>query len=121
MGLQSDLRAIAKDIIGQFGEDVLYRQFSDPEPLPGGAGVTREEEDFTLKAFLYDYETTDIDGTMVQQSDSAALFYTEDFVPRKNDELYMDASEEGERMMVINVTRHRVEGGDVLYELQVRG
>lgn len=83
--------------------------------------MTRDETDYTLKMFLYDYDTSEIDGTMVQSTDSKAVFYSSDFVPKKNDEVFRGGTEEGERLMVISATRYRVEGGDALFELQVRG
>lgn len=121
MGIASDLISAGTQMINEYGEEILYRQYGEPEVLSGGAGVTRDEDDYTVMGFFDEYKRMSVDGSLIQQGDSKVYIITEDFKPKQNDHIFIGGTEDGERLSVVDVLTYRAQARNVMFELQVRG
>ena len=120
MGLSSLaalLTPIARDLITQAGEAVtIVREIpgefvpSTGEPLPSSF-IT-----YTAYGVPENYRSLEINQTTVLQGDLKVTIYKTDQVPEVNDTLTINAID----YRVINVDRIRVNGADVIYQMQVR-
>ena len=118
MSLGQQLATVARDLINEFGE---WAQFSRVEggtfnPVTGTkTGETSTTWD--LKVTPMAYETQAFDGESIQTGDIKLMLAAVDYVPQTNDRVRFNNQD----WFVISIPEFtRLQGRDVVYEVQVR-
>ena len=112
-----EMAAVALDLIAEFGEAVTFTVTTPGAYNPTTASTgTGTEATFTGFAVPVDYDSRDIDGEVVKESDIRIYVNPTATVPAVGDQVTLD----GVNYRVINVRRYVINSEDVLYEMQIR-
>lgn len=111
------MTASALALLMEYGEAITFTRITQGpyNPLTGGT-----EGDTTAAFSGYgvpvDYQTLEIDGSIVQQGDVRVYVNATSTEPAVGDQLDLDSR----NYRVMNVLRYAISSANVLYELQVR-
>lgn len=112
-----ELSAITLELITEYGEAITFTRITvgayDASTGSTGSGSTAM---FTGVGVPIDYIQSEIDGTIVKQSDVKLFVNAVATVPVVGDEVDLDSQD----YKVMDVTKFAVNSETVLYELQLR-
>lgn len=118
MSFAEQMKAVAKDLIDNFGELATFSRESEGtfDPVTGTkSGVTSTS--WSLKVTPLTYAEQVFDGVDVQTGDIKLMFAAEEYVPKSGDRVDYNS----ENWYVISVPAFtRVQGSAIVYEVQVR-
>lgn len=116
MGLNAaSIAATANKLIDGAGQAVSIRRFAD-----GGTAwnPTRTSTDYATVAYIADYRSFEIDGSVILATDRRA--YTKvgslTITPNSSDRFIVGSDD----LAIVSVKSYNVAGSNVLYEIQVR-
>lgn len=118
MGFYDRISKTALKVIKKYGQVVTITRRTQGayNPATSTAPVTETTE--TARGVVYDYEANEIDGTMVQRSDSKLLLSSIGITkPTVNDTATLA---NGDKFTIMNVDSVSPAGADVVYICQIR-
>lgn len=115
--LSQDLLNLSLELIQEFGESVTLTSLSNQTySTELGMTVGGDNDQITGYGVLDEYKNEERDGEQITERDSKLFIALASFVPSVGDSLTVDSV----NYRVMRVSKIRVEGQTVLYELQIR-
>ena len=116
MSLAQELDSLAISLISEFGEAATFTKVVPGVYTPSTQSVATTTTTYTGNIVPSNFNSTDIDGTLILMSDTKILAHSMTAVPEVNDTVTVSSK----TLKIVAVMLTKVTGTTVLYTLQGR-
>jgi len=116
MTFQTDMYAVAYDILSELGQTITFTRdvVSDMNPMTGDV-IDTTDTSYTGVGYPSNYNTYQIDGSVIQRDDVLLILNTPD-APLENDIFVIN----GKSYTALTIQNITAQGGNILYKVQLR-
>lgn len=116
MTLKTRMQQLASDRLTKHGEEVTCIRGETGDYTPSDMSVTDSPQiGYTGVGYPTKFQSREVDGVNILSTDTLLVFYSTT-TPESGDQFRLDS----QNYNVINVEKIRVQGGNVIYKVQLR-